>query len=149
MKNSSTSEEMLAITNKYALADEATFDTREQKKEESGHTDQPSMSKGHNKKRKTDRSINVVEWSWCNKEYRPRSGEFEGFLDRISIFHPKGKHKTQDCDWLQGFTGEVLKMARKADQEKKLEEPKGDIPETHKEVNNVYGAPDSYESRRK
>jgi hypothetical protein len=40
-------------------------------------------------------------------------------------------------------------MARKADQEKKLEEPKGDIPETHKEVNNVYGVPDSYESRRK
>jgi hypothetical protein len=54
---------MFAIANKYALAEEATPDTREQKKEkESGHTDQPSSSKGHNKKRKVDHSINAVEW---------------------------------------------------------------------------------------
>jgi hypothetical protein len=32
------------------------------------------------------------------QEYRPRLGEFEGFLDRIYIFHPQGKHKTQNCD---------------------------------------------------
>jgi hypothetical protein len=54
---------MFAIANKYALAEEVTPDTREQKKEkESGHTDQPSSSKGHNKKRKADHSIIAVEW---------------------------------------------------------------------------------------
>jgi hypothetical protein len=37
MKNPRTSKEMLAITNKYALAEEVTLDTREQKKhKESG-----------------------------------------------------------------------------------------------------------------
>jgi hypothetical protein len=44
MENPRTSEAMFTITNKYALAEEATLDTREQKKEESGHTDQPSLS---------------------------------------------------------------------------------------------------------
>jgi hypothetical protein len=39
MKNPRTSEEMFPIANKYALAKEVTLDTREQKKEESGHTD--------------------------------------------------------------------------------------------------------------
>jgi hypothetical protein len=51
---------MFAIANKYALVEEATLDTREQKKE-SGHTDQPSSSKGHDKKKKADHSINTVE----------------------------------------------------------------------------------------
>jgi hypothetical protein len=40
-------------------------------------------------------------------------------------------------------------MAKKTDQEKMLKEPKGDFPEAHKEVNYIYGSPDSYESRRK
>jgi hypothetical protein len=40
-------------------------------------------------------------------------------------------------------------MAKWADQEKKCEEPKGDFPEAHKEVNYIYGGPDSYESRQK
>jgi hypothetical protein len=40
-------------------------------------------------------------------------------------------------------------MAKGADQEKKPEELKGDFPEAHKEVNYIYGGPDSYESRRK
>jgi hypothetical protein len=40
-------------------------------------------------------------------------------------------------------------MARGADQEKKPEEPKCDFPEAHKEVNYIYGGPDSYKSRRK
>jgi hypothetical protein len=62
MKNPRMSEEMLAITNRYTLAKEATLDTREQKKEkESSHTNQPSSSKGHDKKRKVDRSVNNVE----------------------------------------------------------------------------------------
>jgi hypothetical protein len=40
MKIPRMSEEMLAIANKYALAEEATLDTKEQKKEkESGHAD--------------------------------------------------------------------------------------------------------------
>jgi hypothetical protein len=62
MKNPRTYEEMFAIANKYALAVEVNLDTREQKKEkESGRTDQPSSSKGHDKKRKVDCSINAVE----------------------------------------------------------------------------------------
>jgi hypothetical protein len=41
MNNPRTSEEMLAISNKYALAEEATLDTKEQKKDkELGHSDQ-------------------------------------------------------------------------------------------------------------
>jgi hypothetical protein len=87
MKNPRMSEKMLPITNKYALDEEATINTREQTKQ-SGHTNQPSSSKGHNKKRKADHSVNAVEWPRCNKEYRPKPGEFEGFLDRICIFHP-------------------------------------------------------------
>jgi hypothetical protein len=43
----------------------------------------------------------------------------------------------------------VLKTAKGADQEKKPEELKGNFPEAHKEVNYIYGGPDSYESRRK
>jgi phage protein D len=57
-----TSVVMFSIANKYAVDKEATLDTREQKKEkDSGHADQPSSSKGHDKKRKADRSINAVE----------------------------------------------------------------------------------------
>jgi hypothetical protein len=45
IKNRRMSEEMLAIVNRYALADEATIDTKEQKKDkESGHLDQPGTS---------------------------------------------------------------------------------------------------------
>jgi hypothetical protein len=51
MKKPRTSEAMFFVTNKYALVEEATIDTREQKEKESGHTDQPSSSKGHDKKR--------------------------------------------------------------------------------------------------
>jgi hypothetical protein len=40
-------------------------------------------------------------------------------------------------------------MAKKADHEKKPEDPKVDFPEAHKEVNYIYGGPNSYESRRK
>jgi hypothetical protein len=35
------------------------------------------------------------------------------------------------------------------DQEKNLEEPKGDFPEAHNEVNYIYGVPESYKSRTK
>jgi hypothetical protein len=40
-------------------------------------------------------------------------------------------------------------MTKGVDQEKKLEDPKGDFPKAHKEVNYIYGGPESYESRRK
>jgi hypothetical protein len=84
------SEAMFTIANKYALVKEATLETREQKKEkELGHTDHPSSSKGHGKKRKVDHSVNAVERPWCNKEYRPKPGDFEGFLDHICIFIPR------------------------------------------------------------
>jgi hypothetical protein len=42
----------------------------------------------------------------------------------------------------------VLKTAKGANQEKKPEEPKGDFPKAHKEVNYIYGGPDSNESKR-
>jgi hypothetical protein len=64
MKNPRTLEAMFAIANRYALAKEATLNNREHKKEkDSGHTDQPSSSKGHDKKRKADCSVNVVKRS--------------------------------------------------------------------------------------
>jgi hypothetical protein len=40
-------------------------------------------------------------------------------------------------------------MGKKADRENKLEDPKGDFPKAHKEVNYIYSGPDSYVSRRK
>jgi hypothetical protein len=105
---------MLTITNKYALAEEATIDTRDQKKDkEPRHSDQPSTSMNNDKKRKSDLCMANVERPHCNKEYQPQLGEFEGLLDRICIFHPQGKHKTRDYDRLQGFADEVLKMAKK------------------------------------
>jgi hypothetical protein len=86
MKNTSTSKQMFSIANRYSLAEEVTLDTREQK--ESGHPDQPSSSKGHDKKRNPDCSVNAVERPCHHNEYRPRPGKFEGFLDRICILHP-------------------------------------------------------------
>jgi hypothetical protein len=140
MKNSRTSEEVLAITNKYGLAEEATINTRDQKKDkELSYSDQPSTSKNNNKKRKSDCSMENVERSRHNKEYRPWPGEFEGFLDRICIFHHQVKHKTWDWNRLQGFTGKVLKMAKKDDHEKKPEDRKGDFLKAHKEENYIYG----------
>jgi hypothetical protein len=68
MKNPRTSEQMFSIANRYALAEEATLDTREQKKD-SGHLDQPSSSNCHNKKRKQDRYVNAVEWPHHHEEY--------------------------------------------------------------------------------
>jgi hypothetical protein len=64
-------------------------------------------------------------------------------------FPPQGKQKTEDYDRLQGFVDEVVKTPRKDDQEKKPDDPKGDFPEAHKEVNYIYSGPDSYESRMK
>jgi hypothetical protein len=53
MKNPRTYEEMLAITNKYALSEEATLDTREAKKDnKSSDIDRPGTSKPNDKKRK-------------------------------------------------------------------------------------------------
>jgi hypothetical protein len=40
-------------------------------------------------------------------------------------------------------------MAKLADQEKKPEDPKGNFPEAHKEVNYIFGGLDSYEPKRK
>jgi hypothetical protein len=126
MKNPRMSEEMVYTANRYALAKEVTLDNREKKKE-SGHVDQPTSSMGHDKKRKQDHSVNTVEQHRHHKEYQPRTGEFKGFPDRICIFYPQGKHKTCDCDRLQGFADEVLKTANAVHQEKKPEDPKGDF----------------------
>jgi hypothetical protein len=64
MKNPRMSVAMFTIPNKYALVEEATLDTREQKKEkDSNHANHPSSSKGHDNKRKVDHSVNTVEWS--------------------------------------------------------------------------------------
>jgi hypothetical protein len=139
MKNPRTPEEILAIANMYALVEEATIDTKQQNKDkELGHSDQADTSKSQDKKRKVDCSAANVERPRRIMEYQPMLGELEGFLDRTCIFHPHGKHKTWDCDQLQDFTDEVLKMAKKVD-----------FLEAHKEVNYIYGGSDSYESRRK
>jgi hypothetical protein len=50
MKNPKTSEEILAIAKKYAPVEEVTLDNRDQMEKESGHMDQPSSCKGHDKK---------------------------------------------------------------------------------------------------
>jgi hypothetical protein len=84
-----------------------------------------------------------IERPCHNKEYWPRPGEFDGFLDQICIFHPHGKHKTRDCGQLQGFTDEVLKTAKKVNQEKKSKDPKGNFFKAHREVNYIYGGSDS------
>jgi hypothetical protein len=82
MKNHKTSEEMLAITNKYALAEEAILDTRDPKKDkELGHLGQPSTSKSNDKKRMLDHSVVNVERSCHNEDSRPRPGEFQDFMD--------------------------------------------------------------------
>jgi hypothetical protein len=114
MKNPKTSEDKLAITNKCTLAKEATIYTKEQKRDkESGHSDQLDTSKSQDKRRKMDCSVVNIERPHCNKEYQPRLGEFEGFLDQIYIFQTQGKRKTQDCDRIQGFIDEVLKTTKK------------------------------------
>jgi hypothetical protein len=52
MKNPRTFEEMLEITKEYALAEEATLNTRDQKKDkELSNSDQPSTLKSNDKKR--------------------------------------------------------------------------------------------------
>jgi hypothetical protein len=40
-------------------------------------------------------------------------------------------------------------MAKPADHEKKPEDPKGNFPEVHKEVNYIFGDPDWYEPKIK
>jgi hypothetical protein len=72
MKNPRMSEVMFYIANRYTLAEEATLDNREQK--ESGLTDHPSSSKGHDKKKKQDRSINAVEQPHRHQGYQPKPG---------------------------------------------------------------------------
>jgi hypothetical protein len=110
--------------------------------------DQLSLSKGHDKKRKANHSINAMEWSWCHKGYWPRLGEFEGFLDHICIFNP-GKAQDLGLRPTPRFVDEDLKTAKGVDQEKKPEDPKGDFSEANKEVNYIYCVLESYESRRK
>jgi hypothetical protein len=40
-------------------------------------------------------------------------------------------------------------MAKLVDQEKKAEDPKGDFPDAHKEVNYFFGGPGLYMPKRK
>jgi hypothetical protein len=54
-KNPRTSEEILEIANKHALAEEATLDTRDQKEDkEQGHSTQPNTLKNNDMKRTSD-----------------------------------------------------------------------------------------------
>jgi hypothetical protein len=50
---------------------------------------------------------------------------------------------------LEGFADEVLRSVKKVQLDKMSEDMKGDFPKVHKEVNYIYGGPNSYESRRK
>jgi hypothetical protein len=40
-------------------------------------------------------------------------------------------------------------LTKKVEQDKKPKDPNGDFLEAHKEVNYIYGGPNSFESRRK
>jgi hypothetical protein len=77
MKKPRTSKEMLAIANKYALAEEVTLDNKDSnrdanKDKEPGQSDRPSTSKSNDKKRKTERSVANVEQLCHNKTvYHP------------------------------------------------------------------------------
>jgi hypothetical protein len=123
------------------LAEEATLDTREAKKDKKvSHTDRPGMSKCNDNKRKNHRSASNVEQPHHNRtEYQPRPDEYESFLDGICIFHSLGKHEI--WDWNQS--------TKKVEQEKKTEDLKNNFPEAHNEVNYIFSEPDSYESKRK
>jgi hypothetical protein len=106
MKNPRAFKETLAITNKYALAEEMTLNNRDAKKDkESSQSDRSDTSKNNDKMRKPDGSLVNVEQSQCNRtKYRPWLVEFEGFLERISIFHPRGNTRlgtATDCKDLQ------------------------------------------------
>jgi hypothetical protein len=74
MKNPRTLEEMLAITNKYVLAEEATLNTKEAKKDKkSNHSNRAKTFKSNYKKRKHDRFVANVEQSSRNMtKYWPR-----------------------------------------------------------------------------
>jgi hypothetical protein len=130
MKKPRLLEEILSIANKCALDEDATLDKKEAKKDKkSSQSDQPDMSKG-NDKRKHDYSVTNMVQPQCNRtKYWPQPREFEGFFDVICIFHPQGKHKTRDCNCLQAFADEVLKSAKKANQDKKPEDSKSDFPQ--------------------
>jgi hypothetical protein len=144
MENLRMSKEMFNIAIKYALAKEATFNTREQKEKESGHTDQPGSSKGHDKKRKADRSVNAVEQLQHHKEYRPRLGDFEGFASASS--NPRNSTRSRtvtDSKVLQ------MRFSRRPEVPITSPKPNDNFPEAHKGVNYIYGGPDLYESRRK
>jgi hypothetical protein len=99
MKNPRTSEAMFAITNKCTLAKEVTLDTREQKKEkDSGHADKPSSSKGHDKQRKVDHSINMMNLkaSWITYAFSlPRKAQ-DPELRPTPRFR---RSSTQDGQW--------------------------------------------------
>jgi hypothetical protein len=58
------------------------------------------------------------------KEYWPRLGKFESLLDRIYNFHNLGKHKTRDCDRIQGFIDEVLKTTKRPIKRKSPRNPR-------------------------
>jgi hypothetical protein len=91
IKNLRTSEEMLAITNKYTLAMEATLYNRDIKKDkEPSQSDRPGPSKINDEKRNPNRSMaNVEQPRHSRTKYQSRPGEFEGFLDRICMFLPR------------------------------------------------------------
>jgi hypothetical protein len=72
MKKPRTSEDMLAITNKYALAEEATLDNKDsnrdaKKDKELGQSDRPGTSKSNGKKGKLDHSVANIERLYHNK----------------------------------------------------------------------------------
>jgi hypothetical protein len=129
MKNPRTSEEMLAIANKYALVEEATHETRESKKDKKlCCPDQAGISKSNYGKRKPDRTVaNVERLCHSRTVYRPLPDMYVGYLDGICMFHPHRKHKTRVCNKLQGFANEVLKSAKKVEQEKKMDNRKSGI----------------------
>jgi hypothetical protein len=83
---------MLEITNKYALPEEATLNTRDLKKDKKPSHQVSGTSKSQDKKRKPEHMVANVKPSnhprYFKPEYRPKPGEFNIFLDGKCIFHP-------------------------------------------------------------
>jgi hypothetical protein len=142
---------MLAnIANKYALAEEVTLDNKDTKKDkELSQSDQPNTYKNNDKKRKLNWCVANVEQQCHNSTmYRPRLGEFKGFLDRICIFHPRENTRLETMTRNKGLRWSP-QVDQKGWERQEARRSEGDLPEVHKEVNYIYGGPDSYESRRK
>jgi hypothetical protein len=115
MKNLRTSEEMLTIANKYALAEEATFDNKEAKRDKKpSHSDRPGTSRSNDKKGNPTALCPM----WSGRYATGLSISLGRESSKISLtrsvsFTLKGSTRLWDYNHLQGFADEVLNSAKR------------------------------------